>query len=895
MPPQSTSTKVIQYVADLTQLKKDLSSIEALNRKLVNTYGQDAPQAVRRLGGTIESLKTKTIIDENGLQRTIPLVENVGQSFKTADGQLKQFTVTNKTLKNGTIQTSQSMKDLNTNTVPLIQNIKRLAERAALTIPVWLLLRSAVTGTIRAFQDSVKAIQEQDKAFQKARRNLEATAESQAALNTQFNQLRQETLNLSLQSGKSVEELTHAFQRFATVGFDAETSLAGMTYATKLAVAEFGDARETADAFARAMRVMIDRSDGAKSEAQQLAEAMALTDQLWQSNAFEINEFTHNLTNFASVAKAANLSTQETITLLATLSTGGLANRAGRLLRTTILKALENLDEVSQSLKLNINPAVDSTFDVIMKLVDALEGLSTTQKVPAELADVLGDLFSVRSTEVVASLNALRSTLKANAALVPDVKKLDGTFKSVSETTGILSERITNVNRQIGIALLTGITGGETFNESLKIILENLEAIQKRVEDTGIVLRTAFGIELLETFNKNLNDLEKARFDKIFARGVQSIKSNFGGPVAKILNDLRDKELKKFSDDLESTFSQTFARINKGLKGSLNTEDLKNLLTELETFGATNLGLDEGTFERITANLKEQLDTQKKIKEEQVAQEVSTNRQYKIDKALLADSLERLKNAGALTSEILDVEKQLKAQLGIIDKFEDALDRQLEKERAINEERRLRERLSSDAVKLFKIAQTEGTQVAKRIGDVLAGNLDFASFVRRGGKAVEVFKKEFESLFESKQAEAFFKGETVPDIKGLRGGARIELPTEDQAILKSREEILRAAQSEVSLAQKRLQIEQNITALREKNLIDTQKLINNSRVGFAPATATNSTVAGTSTRIVFNDGAIKLTVSGKNSEELNQKIDEAMTKATKQIKDKILGKQTNTF
>jgi len=880
-----TSQKVIQYVADLTQLRKDLAKIEILNKQLVSVYGQDATRAVKTLGTTISSLKTKTIIDDKGLQRTIPVVESVSQSFKTADGRLQQFTITNKTMKDGTVQTSQSLKDMNKNTVPLVQNLAKLAKRAALTIPVWLALRGAVMGTIKAFKDSVKAIQEQDKAFQKARRNLEATASSQTELTANFSKLRRETLALSLASGKSVEELTHAFQRFATVGFDAETSLAGMQYATKLAVAEFGDARETADAFARSMRVLIDRSEGAKSEAQQLAEAMALTDQLWQTNAFEIQEFTHNLQNFAGTAKAANLSTQETITLLATLSTGGLANRAGRLLRTTILKSLQNLDEVAQSLNLHIDPAVDSTFDVILKLVGGLRELSSTQNVPQELADVLGDLFNIRTTEVLAALRALEDTLRANAAVVPDVKKLDDTFENVSNTTGILIDRIHNLNRQIGVAFVNGAVGGENFNESLKIIAQYLLKIEKRADKAGLAFRT---MVLHPASGKHIVEFYKQSFDKAFTEA---------------------------EDRVESGIDKIIKTVNKGLKGKLDTTEIQNLLIELETFGAENLQLDTAAFDALTNALKTQLQIQKEITVEQKKQEVSVAKQSQANKVLLEDALERLKAAGALQSTILDVEKSLKAQLNISDKYEDALTRQLEKERAITEEQRLRGRLSSDAVKLFKIAQTEGTAVAKKIGEVLAGNIDFASFVRRGGKELEVFKKEFEDIFTQKQAEAFFKGDVVPGEKGMRGGFEITLPTEDEAIRKSASEIVTASKVEVSLAQRRLAIEGQINAARLQSLNRAEQLIQANRAagqGYfqtvinktSPAdqgyvTSVPTTAPAQPSSIQFSSGGVNISINAKNAEDLDKQIDqhfESMKNATKkEVKDAMLGKQNPTY
>ena len=91
-------------------------------------------------------------------------------------------------------------------------------------------------------------------------------------------------------------------------------------------------------------------------------------------------------------------------------------------------------------------------------------------------------------------------------------------------------------------------------------------------------------------------------------------------------------------------------------------------------------------------------------------------------------------------------------------------------------------KLGSDSIKLFEIAKEHGTDVAKKIGDVLAGNVDFSTFAKKGGKELDAFKDKFANLFKQKQAEAFFKGEKIPgeggfnfSTKRLSGGAGIDI------------------------------------------------------------------------------------------------------------------------
>jgi len=902
----SSDRKVIAYIGDTSDVKRKLRELETLNRRFGGKLGKDLSRGFQQVGDTLN--KVSTTETTKGLNELSNTSTRTSKVLKDVDGSLVRVTESTKVNAKGVARTTTSFQDLNKNTVTLGQNISRLVKRAALTIPVWFALRGAISGTYRTISNGIGTLAKQDKAFQKARRNLEATASSQSELASQYQKLQEESVRLSLRTGKSVEELTNAFQKFATVGFDAETSLAGMIASTKLAVVEFGDATETANAFARAMRVLVDTSEGAKSESKQIAEAIALTDQLWQTNAFEIQEFTQNLLKFASVSKAANISTQETITLLATLSTGGLANRAGRLLRTTILKALQNLDEVAQSLNLNIDPAVDSTFDVILKLVGALEQLSKTQKVPKELADVLGELFTVRTTEVLASLRALRGTLQDNAKLVPDVNKLNTTFDNMTQTTGVLSDRFTNLNRELGKAFVIGLVGGDNFNNSLSDIVK----LQKELIDDAKVLG--------DTFNALGKSLTSVGDIFRLTLGLVTLGTTEGIIKTVELTQEVDKSKKALSE-FESVAQKFRGNLQIALSGGLDEAGLKRVIDGIET-RLKNIKiepeLDRGALKKALDVLKVRYEQEKQITDEKKRQtEIDKENQIQLSKisktneVLLNQILQRMEASGALTSEILKTESALRSQLNLQDDYESKLSRQLEIERAINEEKQLQNNFSSTARKLFEVARDEGSDIAQRISEVLNQDIDFDTFIRRGGKAVDVFKDKFSDIFEGKQIEAFFKGNVVPELKGLRGGTNIELPVEDQALVKSSQEILIHAKSELSLATRRLAIEQQISALREADLKRVQQTISTNRLAgqggfYTERVKKNPTDVGyirsvptttpQSSTLSFQSGGINISINAKNAEDLNKQIDEKFetmkAKTKKEINNSYLGRQT---
>lgn len=703
----------------------------------------------------------------------------VSKIFETTNGKFVQLTQTTKRLPNGVQNVTRSLKQLskaqaqNANTIErngkstrgFTANLKTLVGRALLTIPVWFALRSAISGVFRTIRNGLKDLVLFDRALQKLRRNMEATSTD---LEADFERIEKVITSFSLKTGKSTEAITNAIQKFATVGFDLETSLVGGIEATKLAITLFGDVEGTAQAFARSLRVLTEDIESAEEKQIAISEALALTDQLWQTNAFEINEFSQNLTKFAGTANIANLSIEDTLTLLATLSTGGLANRAGRLLRSTLLRALQNIEKVTRELDLDFDPKSQPTIQFILSLVARLKELRTAENIPVELASVLGELFTVRSTEVVASLVSLEKTLKENIALTPDVEKFNDTFERILKTTGSLAEQFTNINKEIGKAFVTGLTGGEDFNKFLQRLIPQLKDLRETAETVGFAVNS-----FAQTLKLVIELLDK--FPNPFKSFKDVIVAN------KQLSDLQLKLIQ--ITDKTAEFGDA---LQEGLSGKLEGRALKALIVEVEHRLELEKGINVNLIKSLVV-LKEQVQEEERInelKEEEETKEealaVAGRKRKEIAELVLKNELEILKNQGASASQLALVEQAGRKRLDIEKTIIGQLEDQLNKEKEINEEKRLRSQIGAESLKLFRIAQKEGKQEARIIGEVLSGQRDFDNFIRAGGKAVDIFKKQFADVFEQQQALRFFRGDTVPGQRGLRGGA--DIPISEEAV-----------------------------------------------------------------------------------------------------------------
>ena len=725
------SQYIIKYVSDITDATSGARRVQQINADMAKTISGQYAQATRVIGTSINKI-SETPVRIKG-EDAIRTVSKLGTIVQTADGSYKEFTKTQTFLNGGLVKTSGSLKDVTgqftrtnvetaksqKNFLTFRENLARLGQRALLTIPVWIALRTAITGTFRVIRDGLKTIEEQDKALQKAKRTLQGTTSD---IERNFGRLREAVTRLSLETGENIEKITNAFYKFSTVGFDFETSIKGAEYAVKSAIVQFGDAEETANAFARAMRVLVDRSEGAVSAGDQIAEAMALTTELWKSNAFELNEFTQSLEKFAGTAKATNFTTQQTIALLASLSTAGLrGGRAGRLLRTSVVKLLTNLDKLASTLGVHVNPQLDTTFDVLMRVLDAIQGLDRGSQVAQQTAEAIGEIFGgVRGMEAVLALKALRQELLKNLDTIGDVDELNKTYEEVSKTVNRQINIFHNLNREIGKTFVNAVVGGEDFADTLRIINDNLlPAIKDTLEELGELLNALGKYKVLTPLGGYLDNITEAREEQ--AKLFEEITSGLKGKLNReqLINLLARVRIEIEDNNIEVS-PQTIQALEKKLTAETDKINIKPETVVNQTVEQKALSFAEGQdiaklirdyeleiLKIRGASNRELLEAEDILTKKLNIQEKdldTTERQFKLQSAvveewqqinelLLKNALNILQATGATTKELLEAEEVLKSQLDLRDTTLDILERESKKQEEITNENIKRNRL----------------------------------------------------------------------------------------------------------------------------------------------------------------------------------------------------------
>lgn len=767
---------IINYTGNIDDISRKVRTLQKINARVAKSLGTEFSRGLTVVSNQLDKITTTRKPIDLGAGKATNQVKQFTTVLRNANGQLvtvretvagtgKNIKVLNSTVTKGA-KTTRGFGD----------NLKTLAKRAALTIPVWFALRNSIFGVFRTIRDGLGDIADFDRSLQRLRRNISATSDD---VGRDFANITKEIEEFSIISGRSVQEVTDAIQKFATVGFDLETSLQAGQDAIRGAVLLFGEGTETADAFARTLRVLVDESASSAEQADQISEAIALTSQLWKNNAFTLNEFTGSLEKFAPTANTANFSIQETISLLASLSTGAVrGSRGGRLLRTSIVRLTSDVEKLAQSLGVTVNPEVDRTFDVFLRTLDALKRLrSETGKVTPEFERLAKDIFGLRSGDAVRSLIALRDVLQDNLKVLPDVGQFRDEFDNINQSTFQLVKRFQNLNKEIGRAFTVGLVGGEDFRESLEKLVELQADLIDDFKTLGFVINNT---------SKAVGDLISG-FRIIFAFASVGT-TELVGQVIKLSKEVEEVE-KKLED--ASLASRAFANnLKKALSGELAGAELQRVIDGIVT-RLNNLRIDP-EFPRevldealdVLSKMKEAEESITSEKEKQNKQESKTTNSESIrlqrKKAVLNVELEILKSQGATERQLARANERGLELLDIREKEKDQLERQLRTQRELNQERLSATQIGQESRKLFEIAQKEGVDVARTIGDVLAKDIDFASFVRQGGRELEVFKREFGDLFEQQRALSFFRGERIQGFQELGGGTQVQI--EEQAI-----------------------------------------------------------------------------------------------------------------
>ena len=355
-----------------------------------------------------------------------------------------------------------------------------LAGRAALTIPIWMALRTAMTSVSETASEGVKRMADLDQAVAQMSVLTTGAFDPVAA--------KQKIDELSLSTGKSVEEIRDVYKNLAESGLSSATSLEAMNTVVRGSMASFSDGAALARTMAGALNVMGDSITVGTTQAEKLNYMMNIMQTLWKDNGGQMDDYVGGLRNSAAAAETAGVSFKELMVNIATLHTGlQMGTVAGNALRMALDDLVKKQPEVLAFLgqkSLTPEQSADSET-LLMAVVQKMKSMQDAGMSNNVILTSVNQLFGQRGGRDPLSLLALLDKYKSNMANANSVTGTSNIFgkdadKQISTMT-VQFERMHNIVADMGANFLGGL-----FNVAGKDpveILQNMNAELTKMKD----------------------------------------------------------------------------------------------------------------------------------------------------------------------------------------------------------------------------------------------------------------------------------------------------------------------------------------------------------------------------------------------------------------------------
>jgi len=382
------------------------------------------------------------------------------------------------------------------------------------------------------------------------------------------------------------------------------------------------------------------------------------------------------------------------------------------------------------------------------------------------LAEQLGNQYKINTFWLKQTPNALKEGEKVLERILKQSQAIEAIglekhFKITSETetgaidTANMEREMSRYNSIVGIQGLPeiDITSQE---DAIKLLInmanagkdvsdmseKNLKAISDLTGKTGEVLEK--GLQLR---------IEELRTTE----GMAQATAGLGRLEKQKLDDLKqsiayEKQREKGVSETSILMHKITNEVNKqnnyiGEYNKKNITSKKDIITIGDVLSQN--------VEKLKAGGLESIDIDKILALSKQAQVSSFKEQNDMLKIQIEHEEELLKLKGATDSELLEATIQMEKQLGINQSELEILKKKLSLEIAINKEKGQAPEISSEDIKLYKIATEHGVTAARQISEFLQGKISYQAFQYRD--AFKIFEEEFGTRAEKEKAAQYFK------------------------------------------------------------------------------------------------------------------------------------------
>ncbi len=395
-----------------------------------------------------------------------------------------------KSMERATGRTTKQTKKATKATQGLAGQMKKLAGRALLVIPVWLLLRSVFMGIIRTISGVVSANLDLEDGLVRIQTVMQGTAGS---IKAEMGAIKMQILDMATRTNKSLKELSEAFYFLKTASLDLNEAQSAFVPTVNAMVATGVGAKEMARAVAGVFNTMGKRMDSTLTTAEKFTKIADVLTFTFATQDVEMNELIGGYAKLAPFVGGLSDSFTDLTTIIGFLNTRMLrGTRTGRLTARTILQLTKNSAKLAKIFGITFAP--DQPISFLNTMIKLREVLGQNTKLTFMQQKALQQVFATRGAVsprlLLESFDGLIESLE-NAR-----KHADGFAEKLREirmdTVRAQAGRLQNILAVLAGDFMGGATGAGDYARTLKILNANLESARQSFQDVGFSVGYAF-------------------------------------------------------------------------------------------------------------------------------------------------------------------------------------------------------------------------------------------------------------------------------------------------------------------------------------------------------------------------------------------------------------------
>lgn len=526
----ATSPSTLEYVISIVfnqgQVRGATQAMDALEKK-----AQGNVDAMKKLGAgnkEIERSYSDATQKINGIMT--PLM-SLTQKFRDNKGIITETTRYYE--KHGrTVREVTNMVEATTNVMEkhtqsigtLAAGFAKLALRAAVVVPIWMIIRT-VFGTLqKLITDSLTTWVELSREMARVGSTGVEAANNMAYLKTVV-------LDFSTNSSKGFKEVASAMYQLGSAGLSVTETVQGLPHVMNLAIASFANTEQTAKLVAGAYNVFgaaLENTFTVSAKFKEISDILAYT---YAKQQVELEDLSNAMSYVASAAGMMEIDFNTLVTTIGVLNTGMLkGSKAGVALMNSFIQIAAESSKLSD-LGVIFDPSKPLDFaNVVDQLHDKYGNAALSLTNLKEIMDVFGQRGGRAMAQLIADYDRWRGAIDNAKA---SYKDFAADFAKVAEQSLPAAwEKMWNSMKANMIQSLTGVEGflvnmmnklGDNMQNSafLKEWRKNLTDVEVNIlekgtpqEKTELRRQLAPKVEILESTKKIQADIKLEKLAK---------------------------------------------------------------------------------------------------------------------------------------------------------------------------------------------------------------------------------------------------------------------------------------------------------------------------------------------------------------------------------------------